>query len=970
MKKISRIGITIVLFALILHMLTPNASSDAKHKEELRGLWVATVLNIDYPSKPTTEPEIQKAEAVRILEHAADMGLNAVFLQVRPASDAIYKSRYFPWSKYLTGSQGQAPKDDFDPLKFWVEEAHKRGIELHAWINPYRGTKKTAAEPNHDFASLHASNPAKVNPNWMVKHTDGNLYYDPGLPEVRQLVIDGVLEIIENYGVDGIHFDDYFYPGKDFNDKATYEKYGKGFANINDWRRENVNLLIRDLSKAIKAASKDVRFGISPVGIWANNNTNPLGSDTRGMQAYYDQFADSRKWVKEGWLDYIAPQIYWNIGFAVADYSKLLSWWSDTVHGTGVDLYIGQAAYRAGNSDPQSPWHGVSEIKKQLELNLKNSEVKGSIFFSYNSFDKNPALSKEIQGFYKQQNEVNINIPISVSRPADNMKTSLNQFYFNGVSDPNKPLYLNGQLVENRSPRGYFGILMPIEEGENLFTFSQANSVVTRIIYREPASAAGKKMSTAEIPIASVFPQDQEYRMPGEKITLSCQAPAGSKVTVSIGGKSYTMKASGLTASGEDILADTFTYVYTVPDHSGTPRVVDLGVPEYKMDYNGLVKTSKAPAKIGIIMKNAPFYAEVIEETIDTYATPVSSNGAAYEIYKGMTDYVTGMTGNYARISSGQWVNKKGINIYTTRSQLQATIKKAEYNIGEKWETLQLELSSPVPAFSSFDGNVVKLEISNAAKGVLPVLPPDSVFASVSILQNAQNVQYIFALKNDHSIEGYFVEKTPDGLVLNTKKPIAAADGNEPLSGIVIMLDPGHGGSDSGALGPLGLDNSEKTINLNTALKLQAELEHLGATVLMTRTTDMNVSLEARLAASRKARPDMFISIHANSMADNVDISKVDGFSVFYREKFAQLPAEIVSKHVIDNLGRNSKGIHNKNFYVTRGTWTPSILIESGFVPNPNEFEWLIDENEQTGLAKNIADAVVKYFEMPKITGK
>lgn len=966
MKRISRISVSIILLALALYTLIPGTSSDAMHRGELRGLWVATVLNIDYPTKPTTEPEILKAEAVRILDYAADMGLNAVFLQVRPASDAIYKSQYFPWSKYLTGTQGQAPKDDFDPLKFWIEEAHKRGIELHAWVNPYRGTKKTAAESNHDFASLHASNPARVNPNWIVKHTDGNLYYDPGLPEVRQLVIDSILEIINNYDVDGIHFDDYFYPSKDFNDKATYEKYGKGFGNINDWRRENVNLLIRDLSKAIKSTSKNVRFGVSPVGIWANNSTNPLGSDTKGMQAYYDQFADSRKWVKEGWLDYIAPQIYWNIGFAVADYSKLLSWWANTVEDTGVDLYIGQAAYRAGNPDPKSPWYGVEEIKKQLELNLKNPEVKGSIFFSYNSFNKNPMLSKEVQGFYKQQNAAVVEIPLSVSRPADNMKTNLNQLYFNGSSDPRKPLYLNGQLVENRSAKGYFGVLVPLEEGENSFTFSQGSAMVTRVIYRESASAAGKKMSAAEIPAASVFPQDQEYRMPGEKITLSCQAPAGSKVTVSIGGKSYTMNSSGLTASKEGFLADTFTYVYTIPDYSGTPRVIDLGVPEYKMDYNGLVKTNKAPAKIGVIMKNAPFYAEVVEETIDTYATPNSSNGAAYELYNGMVDYVTGMTEGYVRLLSGQWINQKGIKTYAGRSQLEAALKKAEYNIGERWETLQVDLSSPVPAFPSFDGNVVKLEISTAAKGILPDLPKNSVFSSVSILQKGQSVQYVLTLKEDQSIEGYFVEKTPEGIRLNVKKPVAAVGGDKPLSGISIMLDPGHGGTDTGALGPLGLENSEKTINLNTALKLQTELERLGATVLMTRTTDVDLSLQARLAASRNARPDMFISIHANSMADNVDISKVDGFSVFYREKFAQVPAETVFRQVMDNLGRNNKGVHNKNFYVTRGTWTPSILIESGFVPNPNEFEWLIDENEQILLAKNIADAVVKYFKTPK----
>jgi N-acetylmuramoyl-L-alanine amidase len=181
------------------------------------------------------------------------------------------------------------------------------------------------------------------------------------------------------------------------------------------------------------------------------------------------------------------------------------------------------------------------------------------------------------------------------------------------------------------------------------------------------------------------------------------------------------------------------------------------------------------------------------------------------------------------------------------------------------------------------------------------------------------------------------------------------------------MLDPGHGGSDPGAIGPLGLKYPEKTINLNTAIKTKSELEKLGATVLMTRAADMDVTLDERLTASRNAKPDMFISIHANSMGDNVDISKVDGFSVFYKEKLAQPLADMVFNNTITALSRNNKGLHVRNLYVTRGTWTPSVLLESGFIPNPNEFEWLIDDNEQLKLAKSLAEAVVKYLTPQKL---
>ncbi|HPA53945.1 MAG TPA: N-acetylmuramoyl-L-alanine amidase [Bacillota bacterium] len=219
------------------------------------------------------------------------------------------------------------------------------------------------------------------------------------------------------------------------------------------------------------------------------------------------------------------------------------------------------------------------------------------------------------------------------------------------------------------------------------------------------------------------------------------------------------------------------------------------------------------------------------------------------------------------------------------------------------------------------------------------------------------------ALKKNRSISGYYMQKTETGLVLNIKRPVKSNNSDEPLSGLTIMLDPGHGGSDTGAIGPLGTEYPEKTINLNIAFKLQSELEQLGARVFLTRAADVNVSLEERLAASRNAKPDMFLSLHSNSMAEDVDISKVDGFAVFYREKLALPLAETIFQNTLTHLNRTNKGLHNKNFYVLRGTWTPSILVESGFVPNPYEFEWLIDENEQAGLAQSIAKSVVEYFK-------
>jgi uncharacterized lipoprotein YddW (UPF0748 family) len=320
------------------------------------------------------------------------MGFNAVFFQVRPASDAFYPSKIFPWSGYLTGTQGIAPANGFDPLAFITGEAHKRGIELHAWINPYRITASA-----NENAVLTPGHPARLHSAWTVTHSDGKMYWNPGEPGVRQLIADGVREIVDNYDVDGIHIDDYFYPGTDFADSESYSAYGADYPSVEEWRRANTEATVRDIRDVVKNCGKDISFGVSPVGIWANKSSSPLGSDTKGNEAYTQKFADTRGWVKREIIDYIAPQIYWNIGFAAAEYITLADWWADVTRDTGVKLYIGQAAYRSGNSDSASPWHGVSEIRRQMEYNRGRDEVDGYIMYSYASFMDNPELYRLMQ---------------------------------------------------------------------------------------------------------------------------------------------------------------------------------------------------------------------------------------------------------------------------------------------------------------------------------------------------------------------------------------------------------------------------------------------------------------------------------------------------------------------------------------------------------------------------------------------
>jgi uncharacterized lipoprotein YddW (UPF0748 family) len=385
-KRLSAFAAATLIAAVALVCLRP-APVSAAPSGEFRGVWVPTVLSLNYPSQPTTDPETLRRDALLILDNAKDMGFNAVFFQVRPASDALYASALFPWSKYLTGAQGTAPANGFDPLAFIVQAAHERGLELHAWLNPYRITAET-----EDNAALSANHPARLHPEWTVTHTDGRMYWNPGEPGAQQLIADGVREIIDNYAVDGVHIDDYFYPDANFDDAAAFAAYGAAYPSRTEWRNANTETTVRNIYNVVHGSGKNIVFGVSPIGIWANKSTTPLGSETKGGEALIQKFADTRGWVKRGIVDYIAPQIYWNIGYEIAEYTTLVNWWADTVAGTNVKLYIGQAAYRTGNADANSPWHGVDEISRQLAFNRAEENVSGYIMYAYKSFADNSAL--------------------------------------------------------------------------------------------------------------------------------------------------------------------------------------------------------------------------------------------------------------------------------------------------------------------------------------------------------------------------------------------------------------------------------------------------------------------------------------------------------------------------------------------------------------------------------------------------
>ena len=363
--------------------ITFSFHSSAQAKREWRAAWIATVSNIDFPSKPGLPSIQQQQEFISRLDALKYLGCNAVIVQIRPAADALYPSSYEPWSRYLTGKQGQPPFPYYDPLKFMIEQAHMRNMEFHAWFNPFRALTDSRKNPNP------ANHVTKTHRDWLVNY-DGKTLLNPGIPEAREYVIRVIMDVVKRYDIDAVHLDDYFYPyrvpGVEFGDAKAYSKYGHSFSDKGDWRRNNVNLFVSALSLNIRQTKPHVKFGISPFGVWRNQSKDPEGSPTRGGQTNYDDlYADVILWMRRGWIDYCLPQLYWEHGHKLVAFEVLMPWWD--AHSYDRHVYYGLGAYRMTGS-PKGAWTGTYELMQQLKDIRKKTAHPGYAFYSASSFDK------------------------------------------------------------------------------------------------------------------------------------------------------------------------------------------------------------------------------------------------------------------------------------------------------------------------------------------------------------------------------------------------------------------------------------------------------------------------------------------------------------------------------------------------------------------------------------------------------
>jgi len=349
-------------YLLILILLLGVGVAPAQSpKHELRAAWIATVSNIDWPSKQGLPAIEQQQQFIALLNQLQAIGCNAVIVQIRPSCDAFYESEYEPWSHFLSGHQGQPPFPYYDPLIFMIDEAHKRNMEFHAWFNPFRALVDCYQNPN---PPKHVT---RSHSDWIINY-GGKAYIDPGVPEAREYVMRVITDVVRRYDIDAVHLDDYFYPyriaGTPFGDNKSFAKYGGGM-NREDWRRNNVNLFISLLGSEIKNIKPYVKFGVSPFGVWRNSDKDPDGSATHGGQTDYDDlYADVLTWIKKGWIDYLMPQLYWEHASKAAPFGVLLPWWN--AHAYGRHVYYGLGAYRM-KEHKKGAWQGPGELLWQIK---------------------------------------------------------------------------------------------------------------------------------------------------------------------------------------------------------------------------------------------------------------------------------------------------------------------------------------------------------------------------------------------------------------------------------------------------------------------------------------------------------------------------------------------------------------------------------------------------------------------------
>lgn len=958
------------------NMTTTNIIDPAS---EVRGVWIASVYNIDYPSATGLSASALQAELDEILATCIDTGLNTIFFQVRPTCDALYKSDLFPVSSYLS-TDGTLT---FDPLEYLVTEAHKNNIFVHAWVNPLRVTMNST-----DVSTLPENSPAKQHPEWTVPYADGKLYLNAGIPEVRTLVADGVREIVANYDVDGVVFDDYFYPypttnadgsAAVFDDADQYTTYGASYDSLADWRRANINDLVAQVYDAVHTADPDCVFGISPCGIWQNDDGENGGSATNGFEGYESLYCDALAWVEAGTVDYLSPQIYWQFTNSAAPYDVLVRWWNTVLENTGVDLYISHGIYRYEDGNWTNP---QGEITEQVSFARSELSYKGSVYYGYDEIHQNTnGAADELKALHEDEiiysTVVSNGKTVQITSPTNGATMTADTTYIIGTSDPSEPLYLNGKKL-GRTRSGYFSHMVTLTPGENTFTFTHKGETITYTLYYNTNTASSTQTDSVTIldsvKATSVYPS-KTVTTTAKTQWVSCVAPYGSKVTATLDGTTIELtmlETPSRTWDANGYVGATYGGTFNLTSVTAG-KLYDAGNITFNVSHAAGTATATG-AQIRTMADTTTLAVQVKERYAELKFTETSSYYNDYTVQSpGMIDYVVNQKNGFYELRMGgfiaeEWVDERnGITLSTKTKISGATV----VNTGSE---TQLQLSTGgenLPYYGKMeDGKfIVTLYNADADTAADVTVGDNPLFSACETIRlpEQNRVRYALTLKAVENFYGFDLVYENGQTIITFRNPVSLdLDKDKPLSGIHIVLDAGHGGSDNGAAGAKNQEDTtfhEKDVNLAITLEAEKLLSELGATVELTRSDDTTMDLYARMDYLEEKEPDLSISVHQNSMGYTSDITRIRGTLPLYWADSGLLLAKTVGAAVADSTGRYLRDTTQQMLALCRNPKFPQTLIEVGFITCVEEYEQYITGDGITKAAEGIRDGVLAYFQ-------
>lgn len=940
---------------------------------EIRGVWIASTYNIDYPSRTDLSAAELKEELDAIIATCKENGLNTIFFQVRPTADALYKSDIFPISSVLN-TKGQLL---FDPLEYLVTEGHRNNIFVHAWVNPLRITMNS-----HDLDALPELSPAKKNPDWVVPYEDGKLYFNAGIPEVWQLVADGVGEIVSKYDVDGVVFDDYFYPYPvyddlglqvNFDDAREFEKYGAGYNEIGDWRRDNINKMVKLCYETVHRIDPDCVFGISPSGVWQNNDGKNGGSNTTGFEAYKSLYCDALAWIKGGYIDYICPQIYWTFDSKATPYDVVLRWWNTALDGSQVKLYVANASYRYEEGEWTNP---EGQLTEQITFARQEKYYRGSICYGYDEIKRNiRGASDDLKTAYKNEiiytDIVSNGAEVVITSPANNTVTTEKNTYIIGRSDPYYPLTVNGEKV-GRTKSGYFSLYVTLKSGENEFIFRQNDKeykyVITYSLNTGSVTPPAQNTQTVlgSLSIIGTYPSDP-VATAENSVWVSCVAPYGSQVSVNIGGVVTSLPATETPkqtwfANG---YAGVIYGAYAKLPGAAKDEITSCGKIKYTAVHSHGTVTAEG-ADVLVLGEGAMLCVTTTKDYAHLKITEDSSYYNDYTVQsEGMTDYAVSLRKGFYKLRMGGYISMDDVVETTDFPTMGLSEIHSVIVTSSKEETLiTLSSKDKLPYNAVVEGGrfVVTFYNADSKAAAEARIAENPLFKSCEVVRLDDKVRYSFELYDTANFYGFDLKYEDGAIVVVLRNPtVIDFDSPTPILGKTIVLDAGHGGSDPGAAGAAnGL--WEKDLNLRITLAAAEKLRALGAEVILSRSDDTTVSLAERMALLEMIEPDLCISVHQNSMGYTSDITRIRGTLALWCMDSGLLLADTVGHEVADSLGRNYRGNAYQALAVCRNPKFPAALIEVGFITSVEEYEYISSEAGINAAADGIANGVLEYY--------